>query len=171
MLRIENDKIYMKEIEKSLRGNIFAIISFGFLCIRFFFREVNKGNSIFNEKSLIIFVIACFLIYIIRTLLSESNIIFIDTSEKAIIFQQGNKKHKRETKIKYEEIKIIVIVNYTKKYAIDIYDNELNAYECFDDKNYENILLIADEIEEILSIKIEDKTDEENYEGFRQRKV
>jgi hypothetical protein len=171
MLRKENDKIYLKEVRTSLYENIFLVISFGLLCVNHYFREINKGNGIFTGKSLIIFLVACFLIYALKTMFSSTNIIFIDTLEKVIVFEQGNKKHKQQVKVKYEEIKKIVIVNYCKKYTIDIYDNELNAYECFDDKEYENILIVADEIENILKIKIEDKTDKENYEGFRQRKI
>jgi hypothetical protein len=170
MLEYENDRIYLRKV-KTLYANIFAIILFGLFCVNFYFREMSKGISFLNGKNLVIFIVICFFIFVIRTVFSGGYTIFIDTSEKTIVFQQGYGKHKEAIKIKYEEIKSVVMVKYHKRYAIDIYDNALNAYECFEDKNHNNILEAAGQIENILGIKIDDRTDEENYEGFRQRKV
>jgi hypothetical protein len=169
MLNSDDNRIYLKEEKKTINKTILAIIGMGILCINIYFRQINNVD---NEKYLLVFIIVCLVIFIFRNLLTRNfYTIFIDTIKNEIVFQQGNKKNKVEIKIPYDKIKEINIVKYTKKFTIDIYDNELNAYECFDTDNYEDVLLTANEIEQILNIKIDDKTEEINYEGFKVRKI
>jgi len=167
-MRFEDNKIYLKEAKTNKEAYIIPIVGFGIACISFIFRELSRENSPLTVRNLILFACGCIVIFVIRTFSSDNSTIYVDISKKEIIFKNG----KKETKIEHEKIKRIVIVKKSEKaYAVDIYDNELNAYECLNLENYEHIVQMAQSLGDEINRKVEDKTYELDYEGFRCRRI
>jgi hypothetical protein len=169
-MTIKDDKIYLKEAKCPKEAYIIPIISFGSYCIYFVLRELNRENNPWTVRNTIFFVIGGFIIFIIRTIFTDNSSIYADTLKKSIIFEAWNNKN--IVNIKYDEVKIIVVLKSSnKKYSIDIYDNELNAYECFNSENYEHIISVAKTLGNEINVKIEENIHILNYEGFKQRKI
>jgi hypothetical protein len=59
--------------------------------------------------------------------------------------------------------------NKIYSYQIDIYDNELNAYEIYVLQEYDMANDIANKIKQIVGVELIDWSHIENYEGFRKR--
>jgi len=187
MLRKDGEKIYIKYARKDFNQYVFSIISIiiSGIVIFLFLNNIEtayKGlNIALRSNFLKIFFIIGIIIYFI---ISITDILFfsnydyhINTRTKNIYLINGRWKHKKEIILNFENIKYIVLFEYVeleedKKYQIfkiDIYDYELNAYEIYEHKNYNIIREMALEIKKYTNIEINDRTDVENYEGFRQR--
>jgi hypothetical protein len=132
----------------------------------------------FGKIILTICVICIFGLYIINYLFSGNCDYYIDVIERKIYYLDGKWKFKRTIIIDFENIKNIVlienmIIGYEGKkiysYRIDIYDNELNAYEIYVFKDYDTANNIANKIGKIIGIEVNDWSHIENYEGFRKR--
>jgi hypothetical protein len=99
----------------------------------------------------------------------------IDLSKKMLVLIQGKRPFRTKINVSFDQIKAVVLTKggYTDetKYSIDIYDKNLNAYECYDEMDYQTIKDIAGELGNALNVGIIDKTDIENYEGFIQRVI
>ena len=165
-----DSKIYLKESKSIGEAYIRPILSFSLVCGFYVHRQLDRGNS--PLTGLLLYAGGCLLIFAIRILLSDNSTVYVDKSEKEVVFKSGNNKKAEQTKIKYEEIdKIVIIKDSKRKYSIDIYDNELNAYECFSCQNNEDILDVAQMLGNEIEVKIDDRTYELYYEGYRQRKI
>jgi hypothetical protein len=99
---------------------------------------------------------------------------------RKLVLIQGQRPYKSEIILDFGEIREIVLV-LTKftvkkykseyKYIIDIYDRQLNAYECYDETDFDIIQNTANEIGRIFNVDVLDKTDTDDYEGFIKRVV
>jgi len=149
-----------------------------------FILEVDFGlfNYLLKNDSgkiiLTICVVCVFGLYIINYLFSGNCDYYIDIIDRKIYYIDGKWKFKRKIIIEFENIKNIVIIenmvigdegNKIYSYQIDIYDNELNAYEINVFKDYDMANNIANKIGKIIGVEINDWSHIENYEGFRKR--
>jgi hypothetical protein len=130
-------------------------------------------------KILLIIFIIVFLLISLFDLIFYSNCDYhINNKTKTVHFITGKWKFKKEIILNFEQIKNIVLYKNVErsetedgitKYKIDLYDNELNAYEIFESTNFDKISMIATGIEKVTKIKVDDCTDVENYEGYIKR--
>jgi len=149
-----------------------------------FILEVDFGlfNYLLQNSSgkiiLTICVICIFGLYIINYLFSGNCDYYIDIIDRKIYYLDGKWKFKRKIIIEFENIKNIVIIENMvirdegKKiysYRIDLYDNELNAYEIYVFKDYDMAYNIANKIGKIIGVEINDWSHIENYEGLKKR--
>ncbi|QQO10870.1 hypothetical protein [Breznakiella homolactica] len=105
---------------------------------------------------------------------------YVFTNSKTVILDRKNRiflieEHDRKEEIKTEDIRTIILRRHAffdwERFSIDIYDNALNAYECFDTYNYGRAEEAVKKIEESFDIPVADKTAVNGYEGFRKRIV
>jgi len=187
MLEKDGEITYIKYKDVNYLKNVFSIISLIILCffVSMFFSKIESEYVWLNivlqsylAKIILITGIIIFLGISIPDILFYSNYDYhINIKTKKIHLINGRRKYKKEIILDFEQIKNIVLfkcVNtgegrdiYTFK--IDIYDNELNAYEIYESKMYVMVKKIALEIEKITKIKMIDRTDIDNYEGFIKR--
>ena len=129
-------------------------------------------------KILLIVGIVIFLCISIFNILFYSNYDYhINIQTNTIHFINGNWKFKNEIILDFANIKNIVLIQTVidgedgkiYSYQIDIYDNELNAYEINKNNNYNEIEALSTRIGKILNAEVIDRTQTENYEGFKKR--
>jgi hypothetical protein len=191
LLEKDGNKIYIKYYKENYIGYISGIIMtvlFGIFLITGF-DKINLGNKLLDNVLHNSFIKSLFIIgVIIFIIISMLNKIFysdynyyIDLMENNIHLIRGKWKFKNDNIINIKNIKKIVILKteesvnkYGKAidlYKIDLYDNELNAYEIYDDYNYPVIVEMVKELNKIIDSEILEKIDVNDYEGFRKRIV
>ncbi|MDR1399098.1 MAG: hypothetical protein LBJ41_04170 [Treponema sp.] len=189
MLDRENNRIYIKYRKNGLAKNIVSIISFGIFWLAMIdnYSKVQYKSEMLNiffqsHFASIFFAMVFFILFIIYALsmLFSSDINYhIDLSKKMLVLIQGKKPFRTEINVDFGQIKAVVVTKgghtgeakFYRKYSIDIYDKNLNAYECYDEMDYQTIKDIAGELGNTLNVSIVDRTDIENYEGFIQRVI
>jgi hypothetical protein len=188
MFKKQDDKLYLKYKNVNYAGYISAIVSLILLCV-FIIRYFDRLNSNYKwvnmflqsgfTRILLITGIMVFILISITNILFYSNYDYhINKKTKSIHLINGRWKFREEIVIGFSQIKNIVLIrcaetaaDYGKTYIykIDIYDNELNAYEIYDSKNYDIMNNLATGIGKIVKSEVIDRTDIENYEGFKKR--
>jgi hypothetical protein len=189
LLEKEVNKIYIKYNKENYFGYLSGIISIGIAVIFFikYYGEINFKTRWINDlihgtffrTLFIIGIITFIIISIIDKLFFKDYNYYLDLQDNKIHLINGRWKFKDEVTIDFGIIRNILITKseemvnrYGKtvdKYKIDIYDNELNAYEILNDYDYTIIINIAKELSEILVTEIIERTDINNYEEFRRR--
>jgi hypothetical protein len=187
----EGNKIFLKQNKENHMGYITGIIAIGIFCIFLinYFKGIKFDNDILDNfihsdffRIIFSIIIGVFIIIsILNKLFYSDYSYYINLDENNINIINGRWKFKEEYIIEFEKIKNIVIiksnqVDYRNKtkveiYKIDIYDNELNAYELYDSTNYEIISKIASWLQSITKKEIIEKTNIDDYEGFRKRTI
>jgi hypothetical protein len=189
MLDRENNRIYIKYRKTGLARNIVSIVSFGVFWLAMI---DNYSKAQYKSETLNIFFqsrfasvlfvlgfVILFVIYAMNALFSSDINYYIDLNKKMLILTQGKKPFRTEISVGFDQIKEVVVTKgkyageakFYHKYGIDIYDKKLNAYECYDEMDYQTIKDIAGELGNALNVSIVDRTDIENYEGFIQRVI
>ena len=182
-----NEKIFFKN-NKNIIGNIIFLFFlllfcfFSFLNIEEIEPKDNWWNINYNNNFLKTFIQIIFIIIIVILILDiifyNNDIIIINRNTKNVIFTRGRWKFSKRIILPFNEIKNIILINNMEmgsesgpvySYKIDIYDYNLNAYEIYEDKNFEEIERIAQEIAKIIDKEINDWTHIENYEGYINR--
>ncbi|GHV08457.1 hypothetical protein FACS189485_19960 [Spirochaetia bacterium] len=189
MLDRVNNKIYIKYRENDIIGSIGAIIGSGFFGISIYQDYINNGNGWLNrilkyKFMMVLVIIISIIVFIVGALsifFAKDINYYIDLNIKKIILMLGKKPFRTEISLDFNEIKEILIIRrdvYVQegrsgkkvdKYFIDLYDEKLNAYECYDSENLETIIDIANELVNVLDVEVVDKTGTEDYEGFIKR--
>jgi hypothetical protein len=142
-------------------------------------------NIFFKSKFTIVLCISIcvivFIIGIVNILFSGDIDFHIDLNTKRLVLIQGRKPFLRNISIDFTQIKEINILRTEKTaragnrykpadhYILDIYDNDLNAYSCYDTADIETIIEIADELSMVFDVKVMDRTHCADYEGFKRR--
>jgi hypothetical protein len=194
MLDRFNNKIYLQYKRNDISRGIAAIIISGFGCFTFYNNIIAENyklkvfNIFFQSKFLIVlFIIICITVFIggVMNILFPNDIDYhIDLNIKKLVLIQGKKPFIKNISIDFCQIKEINLLKTKKQieitdtryktvdnYIIEIYDNNLNAYSCYDDMDVNKIIEIANELSIIFNVKIMDRTDCIDYEGFRQRVI
>jgi hypothetical protein len=189
LLEKEGNRIYIKYNKENYFGYLSGIISIGIAVIFFikYYEEINLKTRWINDlihgtffrTLFIIGIITFIIISIIDKLFFKDYNYYLDLQDNKIHLINGRWKFKDEVTIDFGIIRNILITKtvemvnrYGKtvdRYKIDIYDNELNAYEILNDYNYTIIINKAKELSEILVTEIIERTDINNYEEFRRR--
>ena len=108
---------------------------------------------------------------IAENIFTKNRTIIINSERMDIVIDNGYKK----IILRKENIRKIVFLKYpvlmNNIFTIDIYDNNLSAYECFDTFEYEKAIEVKNMFEKIFNIAILDKTDQDYYEGYKQRLI
>jgi hypothetical protein len=150
---MNNDRLYLKKINK-WRSNVILEIIVKIFASLFWYVTLRGGVSDWHYN-------------ILENIFTNTRTVFIDLDAKDIIINERNIK----ISIKQKNIKEIIILTYSMfgeiKYAIDIYDHDLNAYECFDTYYEKNAMEVAKKMTEIFKIIPKDKTNQIYYEGFK----
>lgn len=103
---------------------------------------------------------------------------YVFTNNKTVIIDTENKiltinEYDVNKEIREEDIKKIILRKHSiynaERFSIDIYDNDLNAYECFDTYSCEKAESAIVKLEKTFGYQVEDKTEKNDYEGFRKR--
>jgi hypothetical protein len=190
MLDRENNKVYIKYRKSSWAESTAVILYTGAAGIGIVRRYFEKGAQneladIFFKSGLTLVILGAalfigFIIFMVNTLFSSDINFFIDLNRRKLVLIQGKRPFKSEINLDFGEIREIVLVR-TKftvkkykseyKYIIDIYDRQLNAYECYDETDFDIIQNTANEIGRIFNVGVLDKTDTDDYEGFIKRVV
>ena len=189
MLERKGNLIYLKYIKKNIFENILSIILLLIFCIlAYIIFNISTSEydwiNIFlqNKITKIIFIvgIVIFLYITIYNIIFYNNCDYhINMQTNKIYFINGNRKYKKEIVLDFIQIKNIILVEtiiegeggkiYT--YQIDLYDNELNAYEIYKNKNYDETKNISTKIGELVNAEVIDWTHIENYEGYKKRVI
>ena len=187
MLEKNGNIIYLKNIKTNIFRNVFLIILLLILCVFVFYifnnftTEYDWMNIFLEQKItkiiLIIGIIILLYIFIFNILFYNNYDYHINIQTNKIYFINGNWKFKKEIILEFSQIKNIVLIETVIEgegskiycYQIDIYDNELNAYEIYKNKNYDEIKNISMKISKLLNIEVIDWTHIENYEGYKKR--
>ena len=188
MLHRKDDKIYIKQKSKTPIVNTLLLVFLIIFCIFTFFNtnDIDSKNKWLNmdlDNNFVrifmqIVLILLIGISILEIIFYNNYVIFINTKMKCFNFTIGRWKFSKKIILNFNQIKNLVLIkrmemvaDYGKVYSykIDIYDYELNAYEIYDDKDFDKIEKIALEIAEIVEIEINDWTHIENYEGYIKR--
>ena len=187
MLTKDGDIIYIKRFHKSFWDYTFSILLTILLCVFAIFifnnykSDYKPVNIVLQSTFLKILMIIGILIFLrikITDILFYSNYDYhINIKTKRIYLKNGRWKYKKEIILDFAQIKYILLLEYVEEiegrknyiFKIDIYDNELNAYEIYESISCDIIAKVALDIKKYTNIEILDKTDTENYEGYRQR--
>jgi hypothetical protein len=190
MLDRLNNRIYIKYKENDIGGSIIAIICSAVVIIGVYNNIINGTYKFlklfFSSKfTIVLSIIVCVIVFIIGSMgiLFSSNVDFhIDLYLKKLVLIQGRKPFWKYIDIDFNKIKEINILRTqitikkangryknVDNYVLEIYDNDLNAYSCYDNMDIEKIIEIANELSIIFDVKVIDRTEHIDYEGFRQR--
>jgi hypothetical protein len=193
MLDRQNNKIYIQYTENTTIGGSIAAIFCSIISIIGIYNSIIKReyeleilNLFFQSKfTMVLSIIICIVVLIIgvMNILFSSNIDFhIDLYIKKLVLIQGRKPFGRNIRIDFDQIKEINILRTQiliegknrrhekiDNYILDIYDNDLNAYSCYDNMDIDKIIETAKELSTILNVKVIGRTDCIDYEGFKQR--
>ena len=189
MLKKNGNIIYLKLKKGNFFGTIISIILLLIFCIILYYIYTKSTSEYIwmnmflqNKLTKILFIIGI----IIFVFISIFNILFynnydyhINLQTRKIYFINGKWKYKKEIILDFTQIKNIVLIEtviqgedgkiYT--YQIDMYDNDLNAYEIYKNKKFDEVKNISKKISEILNVEVIDWTHIENYEGYKKRVI
>ena len=191
-MKNNNNKMIIVNKSRNLQKDIVSI--FFLILSSIFLFVITNDIDINNEwiENLLQNAIAKFLLilgFIVLLIISGISILFlnnhecfIDKDTGTIQLINGSWRFKKGIKIQFIEIKNIVLVlnaefdrrSLDRKritYSIHIYDNDLNAYEILEMKNYDKIKEIAIKTGKNIGVDVKDRTHIENYEGFKKRIV
>ena len=189
VFEMEYDRVfYIKHKRKNFIGYFFSIVPLLMLCIFLLVNIFKMGSHyelldrFFQNGIMKIVLTICIMVFLVfsvlNTLFFSNCDYYINPKTKRVYLIDGLWKFRQEVVLHFKQLKYIVIIQNVDllsgygdrcTYSIDIYDNELNAYEVCRSKNYNGINKTAVWIGNLTRVEVIDRSRIKNYEGFKRR--
>jgi len=191
MLDRQNNKIYIQYRKKSVGGSVGAVLFTGAACMSIYHQIINTHykwevlniffKSAFTTALLIIIFVVIGIIGVMNSVFSSDIDFHLDLNTRELILVTGRKPFVTKVTLAFNRIREINIIRTNiqsgngndykavNHFMLDIYDEDLNAYRCYDSIHLEHILAIASELSAVCDTTLKDRTAIEDYEGFKKR--